>query len=494
MPIATNRSESPTAPFSWLWIVFWCACGLVSARSAPITAAAERPNIVLILADDLGWSDLGCYGADLHSTPHLDRLAREGVRFTQAYAMPVCSPTRAALLTGVHAARWHYTIWREASVERADRIARGREPLIPPATIANLPHSAITLAEQLRSTGYRTYHVGKWHLGDAHFSPETQGFDVNLGGTHWGAPESYFWPFRGTNRFKEFRYVPGLGVGKPGDYLTDRLTDEALHLIDEAGNQPFFLNLWYHSPHTPIDGKPALKARFEARRKPQFHHQNPGYAAMVAALDENVGRILRRIDRRDLKRKTLVVFLSDNGGYLQDGSGVRITDNFPLRSGKGSLYEGGIRVPLLIRWPGVTRGNRVCDEPVLCTDLFQTLCAAAGVPGASGIDGRNLAPLLRDPSEHLDREALYFHYPHYYSTTSPVSAVRSGDWKLLHYYEDDRDELYDLRSDLGERNNLAKTHPDQRARLRTLLDNWLKSVDAQFPTPRTSTPGPSSQN
>lgn len=479
-----GRTAHPITRLIWLWILLTWVDSTEHARSATPAFSVDQPNIVLILADDLGWSDLGCYGADLHSTPHLDRLAREGMRFTQAYAMPVCSPTRAALLTGIHAARLHYTTWREASIERADRIARGREPLIPPATVANLPHSVVTLAEQLRSKGYRTFHVGKWHLGDANFSPETQGFEVNVGGTHWGAPESYFWPFRGTNRFKEFRYVPGLGPGKPGDYLTDRLTDEALGLIDEAGSHPFFLNLWYHSPHTPIDGKPALKARFQARLTPEFHHQNPGYAAMIATLDENVGRILQRIDKRGLRRKTLVVFLSDNGGYLQDGSGNRITDNFPLRSGKGSLYEGGIRVPLMIRWPGVTRGNSVCAEPVLCTDLFPTLCAAAGVSGASSIDGKNLTPLLRDPTARLDREALYFHFPHYYSTTSPVSALRAGNWKLLHYYEDGRDELYDLGGDPGERNDLAQGRPVEKARLRSLLDAWLKSVDAQLPSPR----------
>lgn len=442
----------------------------------------RRPNIVFLLADDLGWSDLACYGADLHESPNLDRLAREGVRFTQAYAMPVCSPTRAAILTGRHAARLHYTIWREGAVERGERVARSNLPLIPPATVAELPHAETTLAEVLRGAGYQTFHVGKWHLGDANHSPETQGFDVNLGGTHWGAPESYFWPFRGTNRFREFRYVPGLGPGKPGDYLTDRLTEEAIRLMDGAGDRPFFLNLWFHSPHTPIDGKPALTEHFRAKIRPSLHHRNPGYAAMVRTLDENVGRILRHLDHRGLARNTIVVFASDNGGYLTDGGGQRITDNFPLRSGKGSLYEGGIRVPLLVRWPGRAARGGVCAEPVTCTDFFPTLAEAASSPAGTAIDGLSLVPLLRQPDAHLQRDALFFHYPHYYATTTPASAVRMGDWKLVQYYEDGRRELYNLREDTGETIDLAKQQPAEVARLTARLQAWRDSVNAQSPT------------
>lgn len=479
MPLTLGfRGFWSTVIVLWFGILLQCT----AADLSHATQVAAKPNIVLILADDLGWSDLGCYGADLHTTPNLDRLARQGIRFTQAYAMSVCSPTRAALLTGVHAARWHYTTWREASVERSVRIARNQEKLNPPATIGDLPHEALTLAEAVHTAGYRTFHVGKWHLGDAAFYPETQGFDVNIGGTHWGAPESYFWPFRGTNRFKEFRYVPGLGPGKPGDYLTDRLTDEALRLIDASGDTPFFLNLWYHNPHTPMNGKPAAVQRFQRQIRAGMHHRNADYAAMIASLDENIGRILGRIDRNGRGRQTVVIFMSDNGGYLQDGSGVRITDNHPLRSGKGSLYEGGIRVPLLIRWPGVTQSQSVCQEPVLCTDLFKTLCGAVGVDGSTGVDGMDLRPLLEKPTSQLERGALFFHYPHYYSTTHPVSAVRAGDWKLLHYYEDDRDELYNLREDIGEAVDLAKVRPEQRQTLRRQLEDWLKEIGAQSPT------------
>ncbi len=445
-----------------------------------------RPNIVLMLADDLGWSDLGCYGADLHETPHLDGLASQGVRFTHAYAMSVCSPTRAALLTGKHAARLHFTVWREASVERAERVRNGTEGLQPPLTVADLPHAEVTLAEVLKAEGYLTFHVGKWHLGDAGHSPETQGFDLNVGGTHWGAPATYFHPFSGAfGQAREFRYVPGLGLGKPGEYLTDRLTDEALKLIDAAGDRPFFLNLWFHSPHTPIDAKPALVESFRQKLKPGLRHQNPGYAAMVRTLDENVGRVLDHLESRGLVGRTMVVFMSDNGGYLGSLAGQPVNNNAPLRSGKGSLYEGGIRVPLLVRMPGLTPRGVTCSEPVICMDLFRTLAEVAGGAGAPGEDGVSLVPLLRDPASHLGREELHFHYPHYYATTTPVGAIRSGDWKLMQFFEGHL-ELYNLRDDPGERQDLAASQPERVRQLRTRLESWRREVGAQLPTQRDS--------
>ncbi len=454
---------------------------LVVLVSHAVFAAPHPPNVIFILADDLGWSDLGCYGADFHETPHLDRLARDGVRFTQAYAMPVCSPTRAAILTGRHAARLHFTIWREGALG-----VPHDQQLVPPPTIADLPASEVTLAEVLKGAGYLTFHVGKWHLGDAAHSPETQGFDLNVGGTHWGAPATYFYPFRGPSGSSgEFRYVPGL-LGKPDDYLTDRLTDEALKLMDHAGDRPFFLNLWYHCPHTPIEGKPQLVERYRDKLKPGLHHQNPGYAAMVQTLDDNVGRVLAELDRRKLADHTLVIFASDNGGYINTNRGLQVTDNSPLRSGKGSLYEGGIRVPLIVRLPGVTARGQTCAEPVMGTDFFPTiveLCAgAAAQPAPTGpLDGLSLVPLLQQPQSRLQRDALFFHYPHYYPTTTPVSAVRAGDWKLLEYFEDKHVELYSLRDDPGERHNLAAQQPERAAQLRRRLHGWWKDVGAQSP-------------
>lgn len=472
-----NFKAFPAALSRWLG----GAIVLAILSSCGALAGPRAPNVVFMLADDLGWSDLGCYVADLHKTPNIDRLAREGVRFTQAYAMPVCSPTRASVLTGRHAARLHLTIWREGALG----VPRDR-PLVPPPAVADLPSSEVTIAEVLKGAGYLTFHVGKWHLGDAAHSPETQGFDLNIGGTHWGAPATYFYPFRGPSGSSgEFRYVPGL-LGKPGDYLDDRLTAEALKLIAESGNHPFFLNLCFHVPHTPIEGKPTLVEQYRAGLQPGLHHQNPGYAAMVQTLDDNVGRVLAELDRHKLANNTLVIFASDNGGYVNTNRGLRVTDNSPLRSGKGSLYEGGIRVPLIVRLPGRTARGETCDEPVVCTDFFPTiveLCAGGGaVPAPAGpLDGLSLVPLLEQPKAHLQREAIFFHYPHYYPTTTPASAVRVGDWKLLEYFEDHHVELYNLRDDLGERYELAGQQPERAARLRTRLHDWWKQTRAQLP-------------
>lgn len=464
------------------------ACGLVFL---PVTAlgqsTGDRPNIVFILADDLGWTDLACYGSDLCETPQLDRLAQEGMRFTQAYAMSVCSPTRAAILTGKHAARLHFTIWREGTFKSASK-----RRLIEGGTIHDLPHAEMTLPEQLKARGYLCLHVGKWHLGDGDHSPETHGFDVNIGGTHWGAPTTFFHPFSGAGRFgPEFRYVPGLGLGQAGDYLTDRLTDEAIKLIDQAGDRPFFLNLWYHNPHTPIEGKPGLVQKFQSKVKAGMAQQNPDYAAMVYSLDENVGRLLRRLEEKGLAQNTLIVFVSDNGGYIgidrKSGQTVPVTSNAPLRSGKGSLYEGGIRVPMIVKYPGVVAPGAVCSEPVTCMDILPTLMDATDGLARNGVsdqlDGVSFYPLLRDPQSRLPRRNLYFHYPHYYPTTTPVSALRSGPWKLLEFFEDNQLELYKLDADPGEATNLASKMPEKAATLHLQLKNWRKSVGARLPQP-----------
>lgn len=449
--------------------------GVLASRA--FGAAGQPPNIVLLVADDLGWADTTPYGADLHETPNLERLAREGMRFHRAYAAsPVCSPTRASILTGKYPARLNLTIWRESS-----RTPPADQPLIPPVVEENLPHAEHTLAEGLRGRGYFTAHIGKWHLGGAAHYPESQGFDVNVGGSLWGAPQTFFFPYRGDQRFGEFRYVPGLNYGKPGEYLTDRLTDEAITAMDAADGRPFFLNLWFHSVHTPIEGKPELVERYRAKLEPGLNHTNPTYAAMVHSLDENVGRILDHLDKRGLADNTIVVFLSDNGGFIRDN----ITSNAPLRSGKGSLYEGGIRVPLLVRYPGTTQGGSVCDEPVSTIDLYPTLLeitgAAARPSGGGPVDGRSLVPLLKHPKSALGREELFFHYPHYYATTSPVSAVMTREWKLLEYFEDGRLELYRLAEDLGEAHNVAAEQPGVTQALHRKLQAWRQEVNAPMP-------------
>jgi arylsulfatase A-like enzyme len=438
--------------------------------------------VLLIVADDLGWADVGCQGADLHETPRIDRLAAQGVRFANAYAASVCSPTRASLMTGKHPARLGITIWSEAAAAPPRN-----QKLIPPVALAELPLEQLTIAEVLRSAGYLTALVGKWHLGDATHYPETQGFDINIGGTLWGAPQTFFYPYRGSGTFgKEYRYVPHLELGRPGEYLTDRLTDEAVKLIDAAGDRPFFLEVAHHAPHTPIEAKPDLVAHFEKKLAPGLHHRNATYAAMVRSLDESVGRLLDRLEERGLGDRTVVVFTSDNGGFVNEFQGQRVTDNFPLRSGKGSLYEGGVRVPLIVRWPGVTPSAAVCREPVAIADLFPTLlevCNGGDRPGPGDLDGLSLTPLLSDPAAHLSRDALFFHYPHYYPTTTPVSAVRAGGWKLLEYFEDDHVELYHLDDDPGESRDVAADRPDKADDLRRRLHAWRESVGARLPSP-----------
>jgi len=442
-------------------------------------------NYVFILIDDLGWSDLGCYGADLHETPNIDEFARRSMTFTNAYAAaPVCTPTRASIMTGKCPARLNMTIWREAS----KRPPQDR-PLVPPITVGDLPHDQLTIAEAMHDAGYQTTHIGKWHLGGAEYYPETQGFDVNIGGTLWGAPNTYFYPYRGDENYREYRYVPHLEFGEEGEYLTDRLTDEALDVMKKVKDQPFFLHLAYHTVHTPMDGKPDLVEYYRGKIKPDMHHQNPYFAAMVHSMDENVGRILDGIRQLGIEERTVVVFFSDNGGFINEHRGQRVTNNYPLRSGKGSLYEGGIREPMIVNWPGVTKPGSVCHEPVSSVDFYPTFLEMAGLSGDpehnATLDGMSLVPLFKNPDATLPRQALFWHYPHYYPTTSPVSAVRQRDWKLLEYFEDGHLELYNLKEDLGEKNNLAEKMPERASDLHRLLKAWRDEVDAQLPKKNT---------
>jgi arylsulfatase A-like enzyme len=461
--------------------VFFAAA--LASAAAPATPA--KPNILFILADDMGWSDLGCYGADLHETPNIDRFAAQSVRFTNAYAMSVCSPTRATLMTGKHAARLHFTVWAEGAQEGGPK----NRKLLEAPSIWNLPHSETTIAKHLQAAGYLTALVGKWHLGEWEYYPETHGFDVNIGGTNWGAPQTYWWPYSGSGTHgPEFRYIPHLEFGKPGEYLTDRLTDEAIKVIDQAGDKPFFVYLAHHAVHTPIEAKADDIKYFDAKYREGMNHRHTIYAAMNKTLDEDVGRILAHLKERGLDRNTVVIFASDNGGYVgidkASGRDMPVTNNAPLRSGKGALYEGGIRVPLIIHWPGVTPVGATCDEPVIMTDMFNTLLGVAGLPQPADVkDGVDLAPVLKDPAAKLDRDALFFHYPHYYHTTTPVSAIRTRDWKLLEFFEDNHLELYNLHDDISEKHNLAKDMPDKAAALRDQLHAWRDAVGAALPKP-----------
>lgn len=445
---------------------------LLSSLVIHHSSFSAQPNVVLILADDLGWTDLGCYGSDLHETPNLDRLAREGMRFTQNYAAcTVCSPTRSALMTGKYPARTHITDWIPGRMPENPK-------LLTPDWTRYLPQEEVTLAETFKAVGYATASIGKWHLGEGEHAPEKQGFEVNIAGTNEGSPPSYIAPWR----------ISTLSEGNDGDYLTDRLGEEAAAYVARSKDKPFFLYLPHFAVHTPIQGRADLVKKYEARIKPGLKQTNPGYAAMMESMDTAVGRVLAALDENKLAEKTIVIFTSDNGGR------VPTTANIGLRVGKGSAYEGGLRVPLIVRWPGVTKPGSISDTPTITMDLFPTLLDMTGVvpvnsasdTGASGRDGISLVPVLRDQGS-LNRSELFWHYPHHQhyqlGGSMPFGVVRSGDFKLIEFYNDMRVELYDLKTDLAEQHDLAATQPEKAAELRERLHTWREKVGAQMPLP-----------
>ena len=450
---------------------------LASARSG------RRPNFVFILIDDMGWCDLGCYDSTFYETPNIDKLAEDGMRFTDAYAAcPVCSPTRASIMTGKYPARLNLTDYL---------VGRRRGKLIPAEYIHQMPLEEITIAEALKEAGYATGFVGKWHLGGKPYWPEHQGFDVNIGGTSSGMPRSYFWP--------QWRGNPPINAHE-GEYLTDRLTDEALNFLDANKDKPFFLYLSHYAVHIPLQSKKNLAAKYKAKAKnlppssgPRFLPEgkrqarqvqdHPVYAGMVESVDESVGRVMKKLEQVGVADNTVVIFMSDNGGLsTSEGSP---TSNVPLRAGKGWLYEGGIREPMTIKWPGVIKPGSVSTEPVTSTDFYPTMLEMAGLPPKQKqhCDGVNLVPLFKDKGT-LDRKAIFWHYPHYGNQGgSPGGAVRAGDYKLIEFFEDNHAELYNLKEDIGEKNNLAAKMPDKADAMHKMLKDWRKNVDAKMPAP-----------
>ena len=452
----------------------------------------RRTNVILILADDLGWTDLGCYGTPFYETPNLDRLAAQGMRFTDAYAAcPVCSPTRASIMAGKYPARLGITQWIGGPNE-------------PTPYRHYLPLEEVTIAEALKKAGYATGFVGKWHLAPpgqdnvADFYPDHQGFDVNIGGDWSGSPPTYFWPYEKSKRRLDMLPTGG----QKGEYLTDRLTDESLKFLEANKDKPFLLYLSHYAVHTPLEAKPELADKYKAKadklppsRDPKFTtmygryttrqtQDSPVYAGMVQSVDESVGRVLKKLDELGLGGRTAIIFMSDNGG-LSTVPRDAPTCNLPLRAGKGWLYEGGIREPMIIKWPGVVRPGSVCSEPVISTDFYPTMLQMAGLPlkPRQHVDGVSLVPLLRGEGR-LGRDAIYWHYPHYHGSGSkPSGAVRAGDYKLIEWYEDNSVELYDVKDDISEKNDLAATMPQKAAEMRDLLHKWLKQVEAAVPTP-----------
>jgi len=441
---------------------------LLAATLGP--AAAQRPiepakplNFVFFLVDDLGWRDLGCYGSTFYETPNIDALAHSAMRFTNAYAAcPVCSPTRASILAGKYPARMHTTDYFGG---------RRKGKLLPADYIHQLPREEVTIAEALKEAGYRTGFFGKWHLGHEPFTPESQGFDVNKGGYWAGMPRGgYFSPYKN----------PKLPDGPKGE--------------------PFLLYFAFYAVHTPLQTTQKLRKKYEAkaaklpepdgprwkpegRRKTRQVQDHPVYAGMVESVDTSVGRVLDELERLGLSDRTAIILMSDNGG-LSTSEG-HPTSNLPLRAGKGWLYEGGIREPMIVRWPGHTKPGSACDSPVISTDFYPTMLemAGLGLRPKQHVDGRSFAPLLR--GEHgADRGPLFWHYPHYGNQGgSPSGAIRDGSFKLIEFFEDDRIELFDLARDIGEEHDLASEMPEKAAEMRKELHAWRVSVDARMPRP-----------
>jgi arylsulfatase A-like enzyme len=452
-------------------IAFAIMMGSVACKTK---MTSKSPNIVFILIDDMGWKDPAYMGSDFYETPNIDKIAKEGIVFTNAYAnAPNCAPSRACILSGQFTPR-HGVF----TVNSAERGSAKRRKLVPPQNKTKLSGEVVTIAEALKKEGYSTCHIGKWHMGsDDYTKPEAQGFDVNIAGDHRGHPNGYFGPFNMVN----------LKTHKKGEYLTDRLTDEAIKYIQKHKEEPFFLHFSHYSVHTPLQAKKRLKAKYQDKT-PGHMHKHPTYAAMVESTDQSVGRILEELERLGIAENTLVVFFSDNGGYGP------ATSMHPLRGSKGMLYEGGIRVPLAIRWPGKIKAGRISDEPVMGIDFYPTFLSFAGAKSTGQkLDGENLSSLLFDTNPKLHRKSLFWHFPAYleiYSgmedslghwRTTPASAIRTGKWKLIEFFEDDKQELYDLLNDPGETKNIADKFPAKKKELHDELRRWRKGVNAPIP-------------
>lgn len=456
--------------------------------SGPL-AAAESPNVVLIVADDLGAMDLGCYGSKFHRTPHLDKLASDGMRFTQSYAAcPVCSPSRAAIVTGNYPQRFQLTDWLPGRADRPD------QKLNRPTLRNHLPLEALTIAESLKPAGYVCASIGKWHLGGEGFGPTQQGFDRNIAGDAAGSPQSYFAPFGKPNG----KAMPGLSDAPEGEYLPDRLTTEAIKFIEQQREKPFFVYLPHFTPHTPLKAKADLVKKYPEAETFRGQQNNPIYAAMLESLDESVGRIVAKLDELKLSERTIVIFTSDNGGLATtEGPNTPATSNAPLREGKGWLYEGGIRTPLIVKWPSTVKAGTTNDVPVCGIDLHPTVRAACVRTSeeAPQFDGISLLPLLKQ-SGSITRDSLFWHYPHYANQGGrPGGVIRSGEWKLIELYEEGRRELFHVAKDVSESRNLSEQEPARVQELAAKLDAWRKSVGALMPTPNPDyVPNPQANN
>ena len=456
---------------SYMILACWL-CTVTSWALGQETTAA-KPNIIFILADDLGWTDTGAYGSTYYETPNIDRLTADGLKFTAYHNCQNCQPTRAALMSGQYAPRTG--IYTVGGIERFNWQSR---PLRPVDNVIGLPLDRRTIADQLKSAGYKTGMFGKWHLGNGEKRhPSQRGFDEAL---------------VSDGKHVNFDTNPKVDVPE-GAYLADFLTDKAEDFIRRHQAEPFFLYLPHFGVHSPYQAKAELIKKFAAKPGVGGHY-NPTYAAMIYSVDESVGRVLKLLDELKLSDNTIVIFSSDNGGvggYIREGlqQANDVTDNTPLRSGKGSLYEGGTRDPFVVRWPGVTKPGSTCATPTIHVDLFPTLLEVGGAAKPDQtLDGVSLVPLFRDPTANLPRDAIFQHFPGYLGSgknqwrTTPVGTIIMGDWKLMEFFEDGRSELYNLSSDLGEAQNLAEQMPEKVKELQARMHAWRQDVGAKMPT------------
>lgn len=462
-PADRLTSDKPSAiasvfRLSFFWRMAATVVLTLAATAASPAAPPARPNVVFIMADDLGWADLGCYGNRFNETPHLDRLAKQGVRFTNFYAAaPVCSPTRAAILSGQYPARLGLTAhipghWRPF------------EKLAEPPAVLELPLEIVTIAESLKYHGYATAHFGKWHLGGKGFGPKEQGFNVALEFTGHSIPGPRQEP-------------PGTAPRRAADYLAEK----AIDFMRAQQDRPFFVQVHPFAVHIPLDTTPALQKKYEAKSKVAGYSCHPTYAGLLEELDTSVGKIMQALDELRLTDKTLIVFTSDNGGLERESGGWPGTSNRPLRNEKGSLYEGGIRIPTIVRWPNVTRANVVSPGPAISVDFFPTIVEATGAqaPPQQTLDGVSLLSRLREPQAAVHR-TLFWHYPHYHHNR-PASAIRRGTWKGIEFFDTGAFELYQLGDDLGESRDVAANNSDKVLTLRRALNHWRQEVAAQLP-------------
>lgn len=461
---------------AFLVSIYFALICLFMACSSPIEeeeSTEKQANIILILVDDLGWKDLQSQGSSFYKTPHIDKLFEAGFTFTNAYASASnCAPSRACLLSGQYTPR--HGIYTVGSSKRGKSNLR---KLIPITNKTILHDSVISIADELKNVGYTTASIGKWHIGE---DPLSQGFDINIGGTKLGHPKSYFSPYKNKN----------LDDKAEGEYLTDRLTSEAIQFLENNKEEKFFLYLPYFTVHSPYQAKENLVSKYDSL-KTEDGQNNAVYAGMVEALDKNIGRIIKALDSLNLSNETMVIFTSDNGGVS------RISSQHPLKYGKGSYYEGGIRVPMMIKWPSKIEPKIKSDEAVINLDIYPTILSAAGISNQNSkiLDGQSLMPLLMKEKEAIDERALFWHFPIYlqstnfkfkdgrdqYFRTRPGSVIRKGKWKLHEYFEDGSFELYDLENDIGEEKNLVNEFPEIKKELYQLLNDWRMEVHADMP-------------